>query len=109
MRKLTQLGTRPGHLLRAGTVVLGVRTQDEILNRVLTLEVIRAATRGGESIQVESGRGHLPGKSGWPVAQVAGELKMMDDVRCQPVERVHAADYPRAGARSAPEFMRRLS
>lgn len=46
---------------------------------------------------------------GWPVAQVAGELEILDDVRCQPVERVPAADYPRAGARSAPEFMRRLS
>lgn len=109
MRKLTQLGTRPGHLLRAGTVALGVITQDEILSKVLTLEVIRAATRRAESIQVESGRGHLPGKFGWPVAQVAGKLEILDDVRCQPVERVPAADYPRAGARSAPEFMRRLS
>ncbi len=109
MRKLTQLGTRPGHLLRAGTVALGVITQEEILSKVITLEVIRAATRRGESIQVESGRGHLPGKFAWPVAQVAGELEILGDVRCQPVERVPAADYPRAGARSAPEFMRRLS
>ena len=53
--------------------------------------------------------GHLPGKFGWLVAQVAGELEILDDVRCQPVERVPAADYPRAGARSAPEFMPRLS
>jgi hypothetical protein len=42
--------------------------------------------------------GHLPGKLGWPVAQVAGELEILDDMRGQ-----------RAGARSAPEFMPRLS
>ena len=64
MRRLTQLGPRPGHRLRAGTVALGVRTQDEILRRVLTLEVVRVATRRGESTQVESWRGYLPGKSG---------------------------------------------
>jgi hypothetical protein len=57
----------------AGTVALGVITQDEILSKVLTLEVIRAATRRGESIQVvESGLGYLPGKFGWLMAQVAG-------------------------------------
>ena len=94
--------------MRAGTVALGVRTQDEILNRVLTLEVSRVATRRGESTRVESWRGRLPGKSGWPVAQAAGELEILDEVRCQRVEYVPTADYPHARAGSALEFMPRL-
>ena len=53
--------------------------------------------------------GHLPGKSGWLVAQVTEELKMMDNVRRQPVKHVIMADYPLVRVGSAPEFMPRLS
>jgi hypothetical protein len=105
VRRLTQLGIRPGHRLRAGTVAFGVRTQDEILSRVLSLEVSGqqqgAVSRPGLSQGGDTCLESLVGR--WP-----RELEILDDVQCQPVERVPAADYPRAGARSAPEFMPRL-